>query len=286
MKRIHWFEFCDQRWLPGFLRDGITDYLCAAYAATRLPVIWAERISGVLRASGCCRLVDLGSGSAGPVSLVLRELRREGHAVTVVLTDLYPRESRPAEGVEYWPEPVDACAVPERLGGARTMFAAFHHLAPEHARGVLASAAARGEPICIFEATARSAPAIATCLLIPLCVLLLTPAIRPVKPWSMVFTYLIPLLPAMIFWDGLVSHLRTYTPGELQAMADGLGGEGYRWEAGELRPPKSPVGLPYLLGSPAEVCLRPGPGREVHCGGEALEATIRTERVEEGIDVE
>lgn len=286
MRRIHWFEFCEQAWLPGFLRDGITDYLCAAYRATRLPAIWAARISEVLKASGCCRIVDLGSGSAGPVSLVLRELRREGHVVTVVLTDLFPRQWRPVEGVEYWPEPVDASAVPKRLGGARTMFAAFHHLAPGHAREVLASAAASGEPLCIFEATARTGAAIATCLLIPIFVLLLTPTIRPAKPWSLVFTYLIPLLPALIFWDGLVSHLRTYTPSEMLAMAEGAGGRGYRWEAGEIRLPNAPVGLPYLLGIPAEVRLRSGPGREVHGGGEALEAAIRPERVEEGIDVE
>ena len=43
-----------------------------------------------------------------------------------------------------------------------------------------------------------------------------------------------PLLPLCIFWDGLVSCLRTYRVDELRALVDGLD-DGYRWEAGTVR---------------------------------------------------
>ena len=57
--------------------------------------------------------------------------------------------------------------------------------------------------------------------LVPLAVLVLTPAVRPFR-WSRLFwTYLVPVLPPPILFDGVVSCLRVYTPEEMLAMAGG-----------------------------------------------------------------
>jgi len=66
---------------------------------------------------------------------------------------------------------------------------------------------------------------------------------------QLLFTYLIPILPLLIFWDGLVSHLRTYTPAEMESMARQCGGD-YRWTAGTIPMQGVPQGLPYLIGNP------------------------------------
>ena len=114
---------------------------------------------------------------------------------------------------------------------------------------ILADAARRKQPLLIFEATSRTAPGIATALVIPLMVLLLTPSIRPVSWLRIAFTYLIPVLPIIIFWDGLVSSLRTYSPAELLAMARESEEPGYRWTAGSI-PVAGLGGVPYLVGCP------------------------------------
>src|SRR6185436_4078426 len=98
----------------------------------------------------------------------------------------------------------------------RTMFSAFHHFQPQGARRILADAFQRRRAICVFEATARTPAAIASTLLIPFFVLALTPLVRPLSWTQILFTYIIPILPLLIFWDGLVSQLRTYSVDELR----------------------------------------------------------------------
>ena len=49
VRRLHLFEFGDQRWFPRILRDAETAYLTAAYRFfPALPRRWAEKISIVL----------------------------------------------------------------------------------------------------------------------------------------------------------------------------------------------------------------------------------------------
>ena len=85
----------------------------------------------------------------------------------------------------------------------------------------------------------------------PLGVWLLTPLVRPFR-WARLFwTYLVPVLPLAILFDGVVSALRVYTPEEMRAMAASVPGSGaYQWQAGLLRPKGAPVGVPYLIGVP------------------------------------
>ena len=76
----------------------------------------------------------------------------------------------------------------------------------------------------------------------------MTPRIRPLTALQVVFTYLIPILPLMIFWDGLVSQFRTYTLGELKAMAESLKSPDYAWDCGTMQVPGTPLHVPYLIG--------------------------------------
>jgi hypothetical protein len=57
-------------------------------------------------------------------------------------------------------------------------------------------------------------------------------------------------LPVLIFWDGLVSHLRTYSVQELEEFTRDLKSPEYRWEAGLIAIPRMPAGVPYLIGRP------------------------------------
>jgi len=221
--RIHAFELCDVA--PLFWRQAETRYLAVAIALTRPFDRFADDIAAL--AGPERRVVDLGSGDGGPWPALAAKA-----GVDVVLTDLRPTRA----GVRA----VDARAVPAELTGLRTMFDAFHHLRPVEARAVLADAARARTPILIAEALSRRT--ILATLLVPLFVLLLVPRIRPVSPWILVFTYLVPLLPLMIFWDAMISSLRAYTPRELRAMVEGI--EDMAWEIGRRG------AVSYLIGRP------------------------------------
>jgi len=237
----------------------MTSYLAATYAITPFPKLWAGRLSKLMSRDGLTEIVDLGSGAGGPVGRVAKELEARGFQTSVTLTDLYPNGRVPqfrADGVgsiRYWPEPVDATRVPAGFSGIRTMFASFHHFRPDPARGILRDAFHQRRPICIFEATSRTPAAIASTVLIPLLVLVLTPMVRPVSWVQILLTYVVPILPLLIFWDGLVSQLRTYSVAELKEFTRDLESPAYLWEAGLIEIPRMPAGVPYLVGRPTRM---------------------------------
>jgi hypothetical protein len=271
MRRIEWMELHDQAGFPAALRDLMTDALQALWRfGNSYGAILPELHRWLTRGAkgGRLEVVDLCSGGGGPWQGLAEALEREyGLAVRVRLTDRYPnvgavRQAQTrAEGkdgggarVEYVAEAVDAERVPEALVGFRTIFSSFHHLGPAEARAVLSSAMAAHQGIGVFELARRGARTVLVLCMTPLLVLLLTPGIRPFRWSRLLWTYLVPVVPAVLWWDGLVSCLRAYAPEELEEMVAGLGeGAGvarYRWSVGEARRGLLPV--TYLMGWPEE----------------------------------
>lgn len=257
MPRLQLVEIEDLPWCPNALRDALTDYLgfvferFAPYAGT------APLIARLLDRLGERRIVDLCSGGGGPWLDLVRRLRAVQPGVRVLLTDCYPNQgafarlsSRSGGALEAHAAPVDAAAVPAELGGLRTLFTAFHHFRPEVAQRILADAARQGRTIAVFEASHRSFLAIVAMPVFALGVLIFTPFIRPFRWNRLVWTYLVPVLPLMIWFDATISCLRTYTRAELRQMAADVGADSYVWETGTLRAWPLLTPLTYLIGSP------------------------------------
>jgi SAM-dependent methyltransferase len=255
LPRLHLFELLDQPWYPNALRDHCTNYLATIIQRMGVFDAVAPLLLRGLEAGGTDTVLDLGSGGGGPLPRLRELLQREHHrGIRVRQSDLFPnaqaRARAAAAGTEYLEQPVDAMHVPPELRGMRTLFDALHHLRPEQARAVLADAQARGIPIGVFEVVERSPKGILGALFIPLLVLLFTPRIRPLTLPRLLLTYVVPLFPLVIFWDGLVSALRAHRPEELWRMTQSLKREGYTWEVGVARMAGKPP-VTYVLGLPA-----------------------------------
>jgi hypothetical protein len=254
LPRLQLFEFLDQPWLPELLRRGEVDYLRVVLDRMRPYDSVAPQLAELLRTAGTDQAVDLCSGAGGPWRTLLPALQAVHGRAEVVLTDLHPtqRQDLPP-GAHSRDTPVDATRVPEDLTGVRTLFEGLHHFPPERARALLADAATRGVPFAAFELTQRSLPYLIGQLLlvIPL-VWAFTLLIRPVRLWRLVLTYLVPIIPLLVLWDGVVSSLRTYAPADLEKLTAGLGGDGYRWSSGVQR--VRGMTITYLIGQPG----RPG----------------------------
>ena len=82
-------------------------------------------------------------------------------------------------------------------------------------------------------------------------VIFMTPFIRPFKFWRIVFTYLIPIVPLFVLWDGLVSVLRTYSGEEIKKMASEIdNGDSFIWETGTMK--SGQITVQYALGYPRD----------------------------------
>lgn len=259
MRRLHLFELEDQPWFPSILRDAGTAYLRFAAQQSGQAARLAPKLAEALRVTGAKRIVDLCSGGAGPLPAVIEVLERQGIEVRAVLTDRYPSEAARRElsrgayaRVSYSSKPVDAMQVPASLDGFRTFFNAFHHFRPADASRILADAVRARQPIGIFELVSREPFTLVALLLSPLFLALTLPFLRPFH-WSwLLFTYLVPVIPLFVLWDGLVSWLRVYSPAELREMVSQLGASDYAWQIGRIRLGPAPAHASYLIGHPIE----------------------------------
>lgn len=248
MRRLHLFELDDQPWYPRALGDAGTAYLNTLQERLGLDAVLGGLVAEHLDRTGATRVVDLCAGSGGPSIAISRWLEGHGRALPFVATDRRPERLPQATRIIAHPDPVDATAVPQELSGLRTMHNALHHFPDEAARAVLADAARQKQPMLVVELSERSAAAVVGSAFIPLMVCALMPLVRPLRADWLALTYLFPVLPWAIAWDGLVSHLRCRTVDELQALADSTGVRGYRWQAGRTAVGKGPMGVTWLRG--------------------------------------
>jgi len=274
MRRVQFIELHEQPWFPPSLRADVTDALqfgfnlLHAYAPTA-PLLQSlidspgnqtnAAQSSTRQSSATQSIVDMCSGGGGPWLDLAGQLRcrdtRNSAGVQVWLTDKYPNleafrrvSASSGQHITFYPEPVDAMKVPAALKGLRTMFTSFHHFPPQDARAILQNAVDAGESIGIFEATKRNPSTIGLIFAGILLMFLHTPRIRPFRWSRLLWTYLIPVIPLVLLFDGVVSCLRTYRPQELREMVEKLTSCQYHWDIGELATGKMPV--TYLIGYP------------------------------------
>lgn len=257
VRRRQLVELEDLAWWPRIVRDGGTDWLGFLFNSTRSFSAVAPAIRRAMQATGTTRVLDLCSGGGGPWLTLYDTLASSGPA-TVMLSDRYPnldamRRARDLTrgGLGFVAAPVDATDVPADLDGVRTMFNAFHHFPPDAARAILADAVTKRRAIAIFEGTRHRALGLVVMPLQMPAIFLLTPFVRPFRWSRLVFTYLVPLIPFMVLFDGIVSFLRLYSADELAGLVASVPGhETYDWDIGGTPVPGLPASVGHLVGVP------------------------------------
>jgi hypothetical protein len=256
MRRRRWFEIHDQPWFPAFLRDLVTEALETLWNQNRTYYPIAARLREAVRRSGSDHIVDLCSGGGGPWLGLYPEVA-DGGALTVCLTDFYPNarlNGRAGNGMQSWPEPVDARHVPAELCGFRTIFSAFHHFDPEAARAMLADAFQRREGIGVFEGARYEAWTLVALTAVPFLAFRAALMTRPFR-WDRFFwSCVIPIVPAVLWIDGVLSCLRSYSLADLRELTAGLSAPDYAWQIGDESGGRVPIR--YLMGGPAAVAPR------------------------------
>jgi hypothetical protein len=252
-------ELTDFAWCPRWLREAFGGYLHVVTTVSRPYDVVAPYVTYLLQQAAIDHIIDLASGSGGPWPALREVLIGHGVAPRITLTDLHPslgalqRLDR-LTGLRY--DPASTSAVNMSSGGRamRTMFTALHHFTPQEIRAILVLCQAEQLPFLAAEATDRSWRGIITTLIVPLLVLLLMPRVRPRRVLPLLLTYLVPILPFVIWWDGLASMLRTYTREELEQLLP-ANTPTYVWRVVQERPARSVLPVTMLIGEPTRVAV-------------------------------
>jgi hypothetical protein len=264
--RLQLFELEDQQWFPHVVRQGMQDYLRFMISSLYTYEATLPLLEELLRKTQKQHITDLCSGAGGGIAGIREALSKQmATPIRVTLTDLYPNleayeylknESRGK--ITYLTEPVNALNVPAYLHGVRTIFSSFHHFPPHIAKNILQDAVDRKAAIGIFEGAKKSwTEMLLLWLIFPFVILFVTPLIKPFKWSRLFFTYLIPLIPLGILWDGTVSLLRIYPPKKLDKLTAKIDASDYIWKTGRVgnKPGKHVI---YLIGYPDPSMVKPG----------------------------
>lgn len=246
MKRIHLFELADQSWFPLPLRRQGMELLATIFRLSRSYETTDKILVVLMNECANRSLIVLAAGSGGGIIDMTQKLPNE---TRIVLTDIFPDVNLKFEDarISYDHRSVDATCVPADLHGVRVIYTAFHHFNPPIAKALIADAVRANEPIAIFEITERSFRGLAVILLLPMISLLVTPFVRPFN-WSRLFwTYVVPVIPAFVFWDGFVSSLRTYSKTDLEPILRDF--STYEWTFKKFNGPNFEP-LSALIGKP------------------------------------
>ncbi|KAK8044622.1 hypothetical protein PG993_004646 [Apiospora rasikravindrae] len=170
--------------------------------------------------------------------------------VNFVMTDLHPHpkawaaSASKSQNLTYEPESVDASNAPAALidryrqadknqpGGLifRLFNLAFHHFDDGLARAILKNTVETSDAIGIFEMQDRNLSSIVTCALFGLFIPLVAPVLYWWAPWRLFWVYIIPIVPFVLVFDGLISSIRTRTPEEIEVLLRTCGADTTDWE--------------------------------------------------------
>jgi hypothetical protein len=249
-------EFHDQEWFPKVLRDHVTDALQFIFNLVRIYKPIVPRLSEAICAAKSEEVVDLCSGGGGPWMWLQKSLQHaSGLPLRICITDKYPNirafedlQQQSQGQVTYRTDSVDAAHLPCGLLGFRTIFTSFHHAQPEEALLILQDAVRTRQGIGVFEAASRNPITLFSTMLMFFGGFLAAPFIRPFRLSRWFWTYLIPVIPLVLFFDGVISCLRAYSKQELADLVSKIEAEDYVWEIGEERSGLTPI--TYLVGYP------------------------------------
>ncbi len=240
--RMHLFEFNDSDWCPRVIRESITEALGWSLITGGIYSALVAPFELFLNYSGSKVLLDMCSGSGEPAVFLAKALQRRGdRRPRFILTDLMPSvtaqkrlcASRSAD-VSWVGRPVDALS-PGQLPfhDARTFFSSFHHFKPQEARSLLKQAADAGKAVFVAEPFTTTPSSFRPLFKLGRRAYIHAATGSGRSAARLLFTMVVPLIPIMGLWDGLVSQGRCYGGSELMDMGASAA-PGYHWEFHEV----------------------------------------------------
>lgn len=223
LKRIQFIELQDLPWVAAPIRNGVTSYLEFLLRIFKIYDPVSNIIQEIIKKNNNIdTIIDLCSGGGGPT----RNIAKIFPKITFLLSDLYPNVEAfknaklKTKNIDYINDSVNAFEYKFKKNQLLTMYTAFHHFDDENAKKIIRNAVANNCSICINEFVQRDLKSLFMVFPSPFFMLFLMPLVTPFNLNRLFFTYIIPLIPFMTFWDIIVTVLRIRKEYELKELCN------------------------------------------------------------------
>jgi len=225
MKRL--FEFGDLDCIPKWYHFYLRSYLVLFYRLFGYYKLWIPSLTDFIRQTQANTLLEYCSGSGEVMKLIAAELKDdEFKHVDFILSDLKPQpefveiiNKHPESNgrFRYITDPVDATAILEGMDYPRIFVNSFHHFTPAQVEKIMKYNLERGNEVIILEYVRNTPLGYISMLTGALSIFLTLPFVIKLKdlPLMAFFTYVLPIFPLMVLWDGVVSCMHVYNQKQL-----------------------------------------------------------------------
>lgn len=224
------FEFGDLDWVPDWYHLYLRKYLVLFYRLFGYYKLWVPAFKDFIRLTKTNTLVECCSGSGEVMKLIVSELKEsEFQHVKFILSDLKPK----TEFVEqinldplinqrftYINEPVDAALIREDVDYPKIFVNSFHHFTVAQVETILKNNLERGNEIIILEYVRNTFLGYISMFVGAATIFLTLPFVVKTKdlPLMALVTYVLPIFPMMVLWDGVVSCAHVYSGKQLSEI--------------------------------------------------------------------
>jgi hypothetical protein len=242
--RLNLFEFGDQPWLCGDLREAYVNCLNFLFRVGGHYHRMHQPFLKWVHACRCNTVLDLASGGAGPIQILLKSIQKIGEkSPQIILSDLYPnlktyealKKEFGSTVVDYVSDPVSV----DNIRGdfkCRTICSSLHHFSNEYVRSMIEDVLTHGSGIFILEPFQRNLKHLLMAVFTGPFLAMLTPFFRRKFSFKeFLVCTVFPIAPVMVWFDGIMSVLRSYTSEEIKNLLPATGSKDYKIEFGTKR---------------------------------------------------
>ncbi|MEG3765486.1 hypothetical protein [Alteromonas sp. 14N.309.X.WAT.G.H12] len=225
------FEFGDLFWVPEFYHAFLRRFMGALYKLMGYHKLWLPELKAFISKAGGT-VLDPCAGSGYVNELLVKEMDNDG--VKFYLSD-FMIDKNPEfrehinnlgdDRIHYLDQPIDVLKDNPDFQIPKIFINSFHHFDDEQVAEILRLNLSHGNDILVLEYCDNSVVSYISMLFGPLLAMILLPFITERRQLlvTAIFTYLIPIVPLMLLWDGLVSNLRCYSHRSLKKIVHDTG---------------------------------------------------------------
>ena len=259
--KIRSFEFNDWPQCPTFIRESILEVLGKSIRDAGVYDALAPHFIQLYQDADVKNVLEFGAGSGESTAIFMDAVLQAGQAPPrIYISDLYPMTTVMAQTCDRYPEllhpvkeSVDVCHPPETPPhDMRMVLSAFHHFDRATARRFLLDAQQKGLTIFIAEPFTENLQAFLPLFLHGFISLARNGVLSPKSRFlKFVFTFLIPIIPLCLLWDGLISMMRMYTKEDFMDITESFPptAPAYIWKHIQVPIPLGGTGS-LLIGQP------------------------------------
>ncbi|MCQ8129164.1 hypothetical protein [Methylomonas rivi] len=227
------FEFGDLDGVSNLYHIYLREYLVFFYKVFGYYKLWVPSFSNFIKRVGKNKYLECCSGAGEPLTLIDSQLdKNEVGLVNYLLSDIRPNpdvvnkfNQNQLSRFRYIENPVDVTQDLDKFDCPKIFINSFHHFSKKQVEKILINNFKNKNEIVVLEYVSNSLLGYLSMTVGPLVVFLTLPFLVKLRhlPIMALFTYVFPLFPLMMLWDGIVSCLHEHSVEDLKQIVNKLG---------------------------------------------------------------